>query len=273
MVPKKCRPDFVDSVIQSAREGSDVKGLYFQNDVESMHFLEKLNQDFKKESTTIAIESLSQIAERQNLEEIRAIFHGGRYVLSQQYKKFSVESSVWHSWSEERRMDHVKKFREYIPSISDSFSKPSNSGRKPGQQKRNRKRQEPDIVIDRHEATTSESLAAASQAVGPSQSQAAVPSGSESQATSAGEIRFKDPRVNPPKEFELHLRNKLSKKISKCQGKCGKPISDKDFMIIRTYGSSSYTDKESGENKCKYGPLYIHFEGKCLKAFDSKKFY
>ena len=47
-----------------------------------------------------------------------------------------------------------------IPSISDSFSKPSNSGRKPGQQKRNRKRQEPDIVIDRHEATTSESLAA-----------------------------------------------------------------------------------------------------------------
>ena len=136
MVPKKCRPDFVDSVIQSAREGSDVKGLYFQNDVESMHFLEKLNQDFKKESTTIAIESLSQIAERQNLEEIRAIFHGGRYVLSQQYKKFSVESSVWHSWSEERRMNHVKKFCEYIPSISDSFSKPSSSGRKPGQQQK-----------------------------------------------------------------------------------------------------------------------------------------
>ena len=162
-----------------------------------------------------------------------------------------------------------------IPSISDSFSKPSNSGRKPGQQKRNRKRQEPDIVIDRHEATTSESLAAVSQAAGPSQSQAAVPSGSESQATSEGEIRFKDPRVNPPKELNCRrkLRNKLSKKISKCQGKCGKPISDKDFMIIRTYGSSSYTDKESGKNKCKYGPLYIHFQGKCLKAFDSEKFY
>ena len=47
-----------------------MKGLYFQNDVESMHFLEKLNQDFKKESTAIAIESLSHIAERQKLEEI-----------------------------------------------------------------------------------------------------------------------------------------------------------------------------------------------------------
>ena len=44
-------------------------------------------------------------------------------------------------------------------------------------------------------------------------------------------------------------------------------------MIIRTYGSSSYTDKESGENKCKYGPLYIHFQGKYLKAFDSEIFY
>ena len=71
-------------------------------------------------------------------------------------------------------MDYIKKFREYIPSISTSFSKPSNSG----QEKRNRKRQEPDIVIDRYEATTSESLAAVSQA--------AVLSGSESQATSEG---------------------------------------------------------------------------------------
>ena len=170
-------------------------------------------------------------------------------------------------------MDHVKKFREYVPSISDSFSKPSNSGRKPGQQKRNRKRQESDIVIDRNEATTSGRPAAVSQAAAPSQSQAAVPSGSESQATYEGEIRFRDPRENPLKESELHLRNKLSKKISKCQGKCGNPISDKDFMNIRTYGLSSYTDKESGKNKCKYGPLYIHFQGECLKAFDSEKFY
>ena len=52
-----------------------------------------------------------------------------------------------------------------------------------------------------------------SQAAGPSQIQAAVPSGSESQATYEVEILFKDPRVNPPKEFELHLGNELSKKI------------------------------------------------------------
>ena len=59
-----------------------------------MHFLKNLSQEFKKESTEISIKSLSKIAERQDLEQIKPIFHGGRYALSQPYKKFSVESSV-----------------------------------------------------------------------------------------------------------------------------------------------------------------------------------
>ena len=87
----------MSSVIQSAIEGTDVEGLYFQNDVESMHFPEKFSREFKKESTEISIKSLSKIAERQDLEEVQAFFHGGRYALSQPYRKFSVESSVWHS--------------------------------------------------------------------------------------------------------------------------------------------------------------------------------
>ena len=35
------------SVIQSEREGTNVKGLYFQKEAESIHFLEKLSQEFK----------------------------------------------------------------------------------------------------------------------------------------------------------------------------------------------------------------------------------
>ena len=45
---EKKSDDFVASIIQSAREGTDVKGLYFQNDAESIHFLEKLSQEFNK---------------------------------------------------------------------------------------------------------------------------------------------------------------------------------------------------------------------------------
>ena len=74
--------DFVASLIYSAREGTHDKNLYFQNKVESKHFLRKLSQEFKKNSTEILRKSLSKIAERQNLEEVQAIFHGGRYAFS-----------------------------------------------------------------------------------------------------------------------------------------------------------------------------------------------
>ena len=42
---------FVESVIQSAREGSGVRGLYYQNDVESLHHVEEMNQNFEKKSS------------------------------------------------------------------------------------------------------------------------------------------------------------------------------------------------------------------------------
>ena len=110
----------------SVREGTNVtkgfyfqtkhtnKGFYFENDVESMHFLEKLCQEFRNESTEISIKNLSKIAERQDLEEVQAIFHSGRYALCQPYKKLSMESLVWHSWSEARHKDHVKRFCQYV---------------------------------------------------------------------------------------------------------------------------------------------------------------
>ena len=106
------------------REGTDVKELYFLNDVESMHFLEKISKEFKKESTEILIKSLLKITEYQDLEEVQDIFHGERYTLSQPHKKFSVESSICHSWYEARHKDYVKRFHQYVPSLSDAFPKP-----------------------------------------------------------------------------------------------------------------------------------------------------
>ena len=40
---------FEDCVIESARESIGIDGLYYNNDVECMHFKEKLEQYFKKE--------------------------------------------------------------------------------------------------------------------------------------------------------------------------------------------------------------------------------
>ena len=55
----------------------------------------------------------------------------------------------WHSWDENRRKDHVQKFRSFVPGKTDLFSKPRNSGRKPSKRP---KRSEPDLIIDRHES-------------------------------------------------------------------------------------------------------------------------
>ena len=86
-------------------------------------------------------------------------------------------------------------------------------------------------------------------------------------------IRFKGPRVSPPKEFVLFLRKYLSKNITKCQGRCGKSIGNEDEMIIRSYGTSTWTKKVNGKENYKYGPMYLHFNEKCLKNFDNENYY
>ena len=80
------------------------------------------------------------------------MYGAGSYTVNEPYKKFLVQSSEWHSWSDSRRRDHVKKFRQYVLCITDRFSKPKNSGRKTSYQKRHRSL-EPDVVNDRHMET------------------------------------------------------------------------------------------------------------------------
>ena len=58
---------------------------------------------------------------------------------------------MWHSCSEERRKDFVKRFQLCVPSLSDAFLKLSDTGRKPGYHQLIQLHQsEPDIVLDRH---------------------------------------------------------------------------------------------------------------------------
>ena len=108
---KKKRSDlFVESVIQSAREGSDVCRLYYQNNIESLHHVEKMNQNFKKKTVTEAIGNIQKLIDRQDSEEVRALYRAGSYVLSTSYKQFFVPSATWHNWTVEQKKDHVQKF-------------------------------------------------------------------------------------------------------------------------------------------------------------------
>lgn len=102
---------FLESVIQSSRENTNISGLYYQNDIESKHAAEKRNQNFKKESILAAVSNIQTLIKREETDEVRAIYGAGNYVLSNEYKIFKVQSHLWHSWSTDRKQDHVEKFR------------------------------------------------------------------------------------------------------------------------------------------------------------------
>lgn len=145
---KQRKADFVTSVIQSARNGTLVDGLYYQNDIESQHAIQKRIQHFKFGSVLDAVNTLKKMIEWEDNEELLALYSGSsKYVLARNYQQFF--SPTWHSWDINRRRKHVQSFRNYIPSIENTFSKPLNSGRKPNHTPRKRYPQQPTSLVER----------------------------------------------------------------------------------------------------------------------------
>ena len=128
---------------------------------------------------------------------------------------------------------------------------PANAGWKPGYQHRERNTTEPDIVVDCTEKSTSRN---------------------SQHRTTSSTISFSDPRATTEKEFELHHRTNLPKSDLKCQGNCGRPIKVEEVMVVQFYGRITWTDKSTGKEKAKFGPMYIHFHENRLKNF-SETFY
>ena len=94
-----------------------------------------------------------------------------------------------------------------------------------------------------------------------------------SQDSSSQCLSFEDPRHGRETNFKLHLRSGLPKKISRCRGNCHKTITQSDRLLVRSYGISSWLDHKTGEERSRDELLYIHFQGNCLKAYDSKNYY
>ena len=182
--------------------------MFYQNDIESLHFIEKRNQCFQKKTVSEAAQALKALALRQENDEVRAVYGAGNYVLSTDFSKFKVDSARWHGWSESRRRDHVQKLRKYKPTASDDFAKPNNSGRKKGFQKR-QKSEEPVIVLDRIEENN----------LGVEKEQDEI-------------SRFSDPREEQVKVFEIHFRDSLPRSIKRCQRMCGKMIKPEDDGLL-----------------------------------------
>ena len=94
-------------------------------------------------SVSEAVNIIKILIEREENEEVLALYGGGRYVFSQEY------APIWHSWTPERRERHINDFRAAAPTPEQTFVKPVNAGRKPGYQLRMRQQSEPSVIFDR----------------------------------------------------------------------------------------------------------------------------
>ena len=111
----------------------------YYNSIECQHYLEKKEQYFRKGIVEDVMKRFKSLEERQQDEEVRAIYWSGPYRLSDHYKRFEVDSVKWHSMDPEVQMKHVERFQRYRPTLDDQFHQPKSSGRKPSDRNRIRK--------------------------------------------------------------------------------------------------------------------------------------
>ena len=72
---------------ESARSGTAVQGLFYNDSVEYQHFREKVKQSYKKGSLETVISTLQNFVERQENDEIKGIYGSDPYSLSKQYSR------------------------------------------------------------------------------------------------------------------------------------------------------------------------------------------
>ena len=230
---------FEECVIESARKSTNVHGLFYNNGIESQHFRQKNEQCFEKKNVCEVLQTLQALVNRQENDEIMALYGSGPYRLSGPYKKFQRDSVVFHNMSIKEKERLIRSFRSYSPNLGDNFRKPESSGRKPSQTKR--LRNPPAEVYSER-------------------------------AADVKKIKINDPNSAGNIVYELFARSKVPLIVKTCQGNCGKqltPNDEVDYVLIKSFGPSTYMHK--GESVTKYGPQYVHFHQKCLKEYARRK--
>ena len=76
---------------------------YYRNDIESAHAVQKCILEYKKRDIDTVIKNLQWLSDRQDTEEVKALYGAGNYSIAGPYKRFCIESSEWHSWDEKSK--------------------------------------------------------------------------------------------------------------------------------------------------------------------------
>ena len=116
-----------------------------------MHKLQKkkLFEEATTKEVTDVINALKEWQASYHSEAVRAIRGIGKYRLAPAYQQFSVDPVHWMQWSVTRQEQHVTAFLNYIPTPSETFTRPKNAGSKAeAPSKRRRDQNEPELFFD-----------------------------------------------------------------------------------------------------------------------------
>ena len=72
---------------------SNVEGLYYENDIESQHAVQKCIQEYKNRDVATVIKNLQRLSDRQDAEKVRALHGAGNYSHAGPYKRFCIQSN------------------------------------------------------------------------------------------------------------------------------------------------------------------------------------
>ena len=81
-------------MIQSVRINSNVENLYYQNDIESQHAVQKCIQEYKKRDAATVRKNLQRLSDKQDVEEVRALYGAGNYSITRPYKRIYIDFSL-----------------------------------------------------------------------------------------------------------------------------------------------------------------------------------
>ena len=115
---------------KASLKGTEVHGMYYSNSIESQHFTEKMERYNKKETVADSVSTLKEMVDRQEEDEVIAIYGSGPYHLSTQYAKFQMDSVKWHSLDAKKRRKNASLFQQHNPAMAQEFKKAQKSGKR-----------------------------------------------------------------------------------------------------------------------------------------------
>ena len=126
---RKRAPIFQNQVVGEALDRLQLDTRFTTNRLEGMDKIQKKNaaEANSGSKVTSVLKTLHQWHLSFERETERA-FHGqGKFRLAPGYEQFYREPTIYLSWSQERKQDHMRKFLRCTPSATDTWKKPPNT--------------------------------------------------------------------------------------------------------------------------------------------------